>query len=56
MCNLTEEEKKYITNIVESNILDILNDAIQNVSIEEYPNVLEEIQALETIVNKINNN
>lgn len=56
MSKLTEEEKKYITQIIKSNIFDILNDAIQNVAIEEYPNVVEEIEALETIVNKINNN
>ena len=56
MSNLTEEEKRYITKVIESNIYDILNDAIQNVDIEDYPNVVEEIEALETIVNKVNNN
>lgn len=56
MTHLTEEEKKYITQVIQSNIYDILNDAIQNVSIEDYPNIVEEIEALETIVNKINNN
>ena len=55
MSKLTEEEKKYITDVIQSNILDILNDAIQNVDIEEYPNVVEEIEALERIVEKINN-
>jgi len=56
MSNLTEEEKKYITQVIKSNIYDILNDAIQTADIEDYPNVVEEIEALETIVNKINNN
>lgn len=54
MSNLTEEEKRYITKVIESNIYDILNDAIQNVPIEDYPNVVEEIEALELIAQKIN--
>ena len=54
MKHFTEEEKKYITKVIQSNIYDILNDAIQNVDIEDYPNVVEEIEALEKIVQKIN--
>lgn len=54
MSNLTEEEKKYITQVIVSNIYDILNDAIQTAAIEDYPFVVEEIEALEKIVQKIN--
>lgn len=54
MTHLTEEEKKYITQVIQSNIYDILNDAIQNVPIEDYPDVVEEIEALELIAQKIN--
>lgn len=52
--DLTEEEKRYITNVIVSNIEDIVKDAIKNAGIEAYPDIVEEIEALETIVKKIN--